>query len=201
MKYVLRSFLLSLLLAPLFTIASAQSAVITYTNRTAFEAALSSVQIDSLDGITPYSHTTDIRADYTISANMYGCINHDGCGDNSVIGFDNAYQWIYSGSPGTFTFDSPTMGIGLDYANPDCCNYGAIPSLDGNSSGATSGFFGIIYDTAQTSFLLTQSSSYLLFDNVTYGQSQAEVPEPASMMLFGLGIVGLAGLRHHRKTA
>ncbi len=201
MKHLLRSIVLGLLLLPCLPSARAHASDTTYTSRASFEAALSSFQIDSLDGITSDPHVLDVRADFSISTPsvMYGCINQAGCGDNSGIGFDSAYEWTYNTSPVTFTFNAPASAIGFDYANPTCCGDGSVLTLDGNSSGASSGFFGIISDTPVTSFVMSGSGSYMLIDNITYGQ--ADVPEPASMALFGLGVGGLAMLRRRRKAA
>ena len=59
--------MLGLLLLPCLPSAQAHASDTTYTSRASFEAALSSFQIDSLDGITSGPHVLDVRADFSIS--------------------------------------------------------------------------------------------------------------------------------------
>lgn len=208
MKHALRQFLLGFSATLLLAVSSlAHAAYTTYTNRSAFESALASFSVDSLDGITSYFHSSDARPDFNISTIDYyfGCINQEGCGDNSGIGFDNSYVWMYGGnynSPVTFTFSTARNGFGFDFANPVCCDYGSTPSIDGINNPETSGFFGVIYDTAMTSFVVTSSNSYMLVDNITYGSGNGNsVPEPASLVLLGLGLIGLGAIRRKQKVA
>lgn len=182
----------------LSTLASAS--VITYTDRTAFQAALASFTVDSLNGIQQYSKSGNIvRSGYTINTPlMYGCVNHIGCGNNAGIGFDSSYLWNYQGLD-TFTFASAVNGFGFDYANPTCCSSGTKPVLNGINATNTSGFFGIISSTALTSFTLDQIGSYMLIDNITFGSgTPSSVPEPSSIFLLGLGLLGL-GFARKRK--
>jgi hypothetical protein len=205
MKQGLRQNLLGFSAALLLAVSSlTHASYITYTDRSAFEGALSSFSVDSLNGITPSFHESDARPDFNILTTFYyyGCIDHSGCNDNSGIGFDNSYIWMYVNSPVTFTFNTATNGFGFDFANPVCCAYGSTPSIDGINNPATSGFFGVIYDTAMTSFVLTSSPSFMLIDNITYGSgNDNSVPEPASLLLLGLGLAGLGAMRRKQNAA
>lgn len=164
---------------------------VTYTNRATFEAALASVTVDSLNNVTPFFHGGDIRSGYTInSPQTFGCIDQSGCGDNSSIGFDSSYLWNYVGQD-TFVFDTAVNGLGFDYANPTCCNYGAAPILQGQTATATAGFFGVISDVALTTFTLDQTGEYMIMDNITYGSGIGSVPEPSVPALMGLALLGL----------
>ena len=178
----------------------AQAAQTTYNSRAAFEAALASFSTDSLDGIQSFFHGADSRTDFGISTpfHMFGCINQNGCGDNSGIGFDSAYMWTYIDSPVTFTFNTPTYALGMDYGNPTCCGTTSMLVLNGKSSGASFGFFGVISDVALTTFTESQTDAYLLIDNLTYGAAGTPAPEPAGLALVGLAMAGAATARHRK---
>ncbi len=178
----------------------ASATIVTYTDRTAFETALASFTVDSLNGIPQYFHSGETsRPGYTISTpQMYGCVDHGGCGDNSSIGFDSSYLWNYVGQD-TFTFSLAVNGFGFDYANPTCCNYGTQPILNGFTAPTSSGFFGVISSVALTSFTLDQTNAFMLLDNLTYGSgTSSSVPEPSTFILLGLGLLGL-GISRKRK--
>lgn len=48
---------------------------------------------------------------------------------------------------------------------------------------------------------LQNSSEYLAFDNVAFDIDNNQVPEPTSLALLGLGLVGLASMRRKQKTS
>lgn len=182
------------------------AALVAYTDRALFESALASFTVDSFDGIAQNSNPSYVRNDFTFStasgAGSFGCINHAGCGDNSVLGFDSAYLWNYGtryASGNVFTFNAPVYGLGFDYTAPTGYPE-ATPTIEGVTATLNTGFFGVISDVALSSFTLEQNVDFMLTDNITYGRQLSAVPVPAAVWLFGSGIAGLAAFARRRKS-
>lgn len=179
-----------------FFTANASAAVITYTDRTAFEAAAASYAIDNLNDVTDgYKSTGLDRGAYLFTMDSFGCNSGPGqCGDNTVDGFTYpAYIWTYG--LGSFIFDDAIYAFGLDYGNYNSSTASVI--LNGYSASTTNGgFFGIIDSNAFSTVNYSATGSGSLFDNVTYSATQTnQIPEPGALVLMGLGLVGLAVAR------
>lgn len=176
--------------------ANASAAVITYTDRIAFEAAVANFTIDNLNDVTDGHKPTGLdRGAYLFTMDSFGCNSGPGqCGDNTVDGFTYpAYIWTYGS--GSFIFDNAIHAFGLDYGNYNSSTASVI--LNGYSASTTDGgFFGIIDSNAFTTVTYSATGSGSLFDNVTYSATQtSQVPEPGALALIGLGLVGLAVAR------
>lgn len=67
-------------------------------------------------------------------------------------------------------------------------------------SNPSGGFWGITTDVAIASILFDPTSSFIIMDNFSFGDSSVSVPEPASLALLSLGLAGL-GFSRKKKAA
>lgn len=111
------------------------------------------------------------------------------------VGFD------FKGSNGTQVgaLSPASYTVVVNYA--DGTNSG--PLAIANPSFTTFGFFGIMDTTRaiQSISIATNSGGAPILDNVTFGPAAAvePVPEPATMVLFGTGLAGIASLVRKRR--
>lgn len=187
---------LAIALITLLASFSAQAAVLTFTDRATFEAAVAGRTVDTLNDLVDGPRSSTNRGAYTINIQSWGCSSGPNqCGNNSSQGFEYpAYLWTYNA--GTFDFANAINAFGIDFGVYQ--QSVAQVSLNGQTySSNNGGFFGII-DTANsfTTVSYEPGSSGSLLDNVTYGMAGAtEVPEPGSIALFAIALAGAGVLR------
>lgn len=206
----MRKKLVSTFLTSILVSWGAAEAATTYTDRASFETALGAFVVDDLDDVPHgrYWNTTVDRGDYSLSGAWnyqpwaYGCVVSAECGLNETpVGFAYpGYLWHYEPNPTIFTFDAPVKGLGFDfqfyYPSPTEMTLNGVESL------ASSGFFGVIFDSAQTEITLYNNSSSLLTDNHTYGALEiAPVPLPAAAWFFLTALFGAGWFRRRQKRA
>ncbi len=179
----------------------ANAGLITFDNRIDFQNYVSSFQLDDLASVTKGgSSSGQDRGDYSWNMNSYGCQTTGDCGDNSSVGFvTGGYVWTYGS--GAFTFDNAINAFGIDYTyrygNDDRITLNGLAS----QTSPTGGFFGIVDTTSTfTTVNYTAQGSGSLFDNVTYGSASVEtVPEPTTLAIFALSLMGLAARRFKKQ--
>jgi hypothetical protein len=59
-------------------------------------------------------------------------------------------------------------------------------------------FFGLVSDDSFNSVTMNTANAFTAFDNVSFGDA-AEVPEPSTLAIFALGVLGLASRRFKKQ--
>jgi hypothetical protein len=175
------------------SLVAANAAIIEFTNRAAWEAAVGNFSTETFDDA--------IFEDFTISAGYSGAKVQGGKWYDQInnpnqittINFNSELtaiggEWDLNGPGG------PGSEIIFNLVGGETYTYTLHNSLKGD-------FFGIVSDVAFTGIKLTEGTlqaveTYTL-DNLSYGS--ANVPEPAIISMFLLGIMSIAGLSFKRK--
>lgn len=185
-----------------------------FNNKAAFSSAIGSgAQFEGFES-SPASTSTGTRLDF--SGISFSCSGTTYCpgffGQSSAIS-DTGSKSVYFASPdtATFTFSSGISGFGIaiggagdvspitlsaTLSNGDAAT---VLTSYANSSGGFSGntvYFGITDSTPFTSVTFSPSNKAdgIFFDSLTF-KAASTVPEPTSIALLGLGLLGFAASR------
>jgi len=197
----------------LLTITLNASATLIYNDRAEWEAAVGSFTTDTYNEVvTDQVFVTLDRGDYVLDGSTANDISDSFIRDllldvasyaygpeNPVL--SNSTRVNVGGMTGSFfiTFDSKINAFGFDIINYDNGNDKASIAIDGNVVASfpeedTMSFFGFIGGAvSQVEIIADSDPTYHAFDNVSY--RTVDVPEPSTLAIFALGMIGLASRR------
>lgn len=193
-------------------------AIVIYSDSTSFTAALDTTVVDNYEN-GAYNF---IQNDSTMSS-VLGETNYQTTGFsdlNIVFGTGIGSNHMYcAGCNGSFLLDftstsvsgtSGVYGVGFDYFNTTEPLYNALVTFGNGSTenialasawNPATLFWGITSDLEISSIHFglangdsTQEGSFAI-DNLIIGNKPTDVPEPANILLLGLGLLGLVAAR------
>ena len=207
-------WLLALVTTGLVFASAAPAAIVTYTNRAAFDATFANAGRENWDG---FAHGTVIPNGTTVNGITYNSSFGDAMVTNvfaattdpNTLG-QSADGFFFPQDTMTFTFSSPLSAFGIDI-NTFATDNGAYTATTNNGDVissffdpfpgfGTGQFIGFLSTVPFTSVTITASDP----DNglsFTLDTLRAQVaPEPGTLAVFGLMAMGAFGVRHRLNT-
>ncbi len=208
---VLFMFSVILIVAPRFSVA----AVINSVDRATFQAAISGgtiseenfdlLSVGTILGVTPNITYSASNGSPIVTNSFLTSTIPNGLGSTSFGFFGPAES-------AAFSFSAPITAFAIDvntFATADGAYSATINTGDIVSSlsevfpnQSTGQFIGFVSNVAFTDVVIVSSGgfSYTL-DTLVYGDASAVVPVPATVWLFGAGLISLLGMNKGSKTS
>ena len=201
-----------------FASAPARADTVVFTTRALFTAAATGLSNINFEGIASPNSVANFSSPLTLQG-----VTFSGSPTGAVSVLDSGFfaplfQFNSGAVLGGFGFIEVTLPAGITAIGTDIMstNPDGLPFQVLLSTGETfvvntplrpgRGFFGITSDVAISSIRFmtlpgpNQSAGIPLLDNFSFGQAQpASVPEPATLLLLGTGLAGIATRARRRK--
>ncbi|HEX7313517.1 MAG TPA: PEP-CTERM sorting domain-containing protein [Pyrinomonadaceae bacterium] len=199
--------------------APARADTVVYATRTAFNGAATNLTTITFEGIAPTNSVANFSSPLTLQGVTF---SGSAAGQVSVVDsgfFAPLFQFNSGAVLSGFSFVEVTLpagitAIGTDLmsTNPDGLSFQVVLATGETFVVNTPlrperGFFGITTDVAIASIRFmtipgANGSGIPLLDNFSFGQAQAAaVPEPATILLLGTGLAGIATRARRRRKA